>query len=536
MLSGGRIFRKKLALALLVIFCVPFTVILLHRDDIDGAHLEDELTSELAHLRQRVSQVEMINQARRRDLSLLTRHVNRSLPWNNTNGEEFPELSRLLLDPERSQNLRLPNIFSFLPYLLNNPLSTVPAFVIGQGKTHASIVLGVPTVKRESQSYLLPTLASLIASMNEEEKNDTLIIVFVAETDLEYVTVIAEKIKKQFGDALQSGLLEIVSPPPSFYPDLNELRVTLNDPVERVKWRTKQNLDYAFLMMYAQSRGMYYVQLEDDILTTPGYITKMKKFALKKEAMNLDWFLLDFCQLGFIGKMFKSTDLPYIIQFAVMFHNDKPVDWLLDPIIETRYCPHDTKKCNQIKLLKWIHFKPSLFQHVGTTSSLKGKVQKLKDKNFGKLALFTPHKNPPAKVTSPIKAYKQFTIQRAYRGDSFFWGLMPQAGDNIVFEFSQPVELHGYRLRSGNYEHPSDLLYNTSVEIRPTDPERVKETLKISPSEQFIGVGEFNDLGIAEGKIDPSQFGQISAVRLVIKSASKNWVIISEIMFDTGSG
>ena len=41
--------------------------------------------------------------------------------------------------------------------------------------------------------------------------------------------------------------------------------------------------------------------------------------------------------------------------------------------------------------------------------------------------------------------------------------------------------------------------------------------------------GEFNDLGIAEGKIDPSQFGQIGAVRLVIKSASKNWVIISEV-------
>lgn len=36
------------------------------------------------------------------------------------------------------------------------------------------------------------------------------------------------------------------------------------------------------------------------------------------------------------------------------------------------------KKCNQIKALKWIHYKPSLFQHVGTTSSLKGKVQKLK--------------------------------------------------------------------------------------------------------------------------------------------------------------
>ena len=61
----------------------------------------------------------------------------------------------------------------------------MPAFVLGSEtenrKTAASIVLGVPTVKRESQSYLLQTLASLIESMNEEEKNDTLIIVFVAE-------------------------------------------------------------------------------------------------------------------------------------------------------------------------------------------------------------------------------------------------------------------------------------------------------------------------------------------------------------------
>ena len=145
----------------------------------------------------------------------------------------------------------------------------------------------------------------------------------------------------RFPDALQSGLLEIIAPPASFYPDLNEVRVTLNDPVERVKWRTKQNLDYAFLMMYAQSRGTYYVQLEDDILTTSGYITKMIKFALGKEAKKEDWFLLDFCQLGFIGKMFKSVDLPYFIQFAVMFANDKPVDWLLDPLLDTRYCPHD---------------------------------------------------------------------------------------------------------------------------------------------------------------------------------------------------
>lgn len=98
---------------------------------------------------------------------------------------------------------------------------------------------------------------------------------------------------------------------------MNELRVTLNDPIERVKWRTKQNLDYAFLMMYAQSRGMYYVQLEDDILTTSGYITKMKKFALKKDSLNLDWFLLDFCQLGFIGMFYLFDPSPLCVCFFV---------------------------------------------------------------------------------------------------------------------------------------------------------------------------------------------------------------------------
>lgn len=107
MLSGVRIFRKKFALVLLAVFCVPFTVILLQRDDgnlicfslvlsikkssssfrnsrpgAGGARLEEELTSEIAHLRQRVSQVEMINQARRRDLALLTQHVNKSIPWS----------------------------------------------------------------------------------------------------------------------------------------------------------------------------------------------------------------------------------------------------------------------------------------------------------------------------------------------------------------------------------------------------------------------------------------------------------------------
>ena len=45
----------------------------------------------------------------------------------------------------------------------------------------------------------------------------------------------------------------------------------------------------------------------------------------------------------------------------------------------------------------------------------------------------------------------------------------------------------------------------------------------------FFFLVDFNDFGVAEGKIDTAQVGPIAAVRLVIKSASKNWIIISEV-------
>ena len=48
---------------------------------------------------------------------------------------------------------------------------------------------------------------------------------------------------------------------------MTSLKQTLGDDMERVTWRSKQALDFSFLMMYAKDRGTFYVQLEDDVLT-----------------------------------------------------------------------------------------------------------------------------------------------------------------------------------------------------------------------------------------------------------------------------
>lgn len=115
-------------------------------------------------------------------------------------------------------------------------------------------------------------------------------------------------------------------------------------------------------MMYCQPKGLFYVQLEDDVVAKPQFHTTMKKTALQRIADGQEWFILDFCRLGFIGKtkciqfsqnmfllitqdlhlclgkMMRCSDLPWLIQFIVMFYNDKPGDWLLDGMIETKAC------------------------------------------------------------------------------------------------------------------------------------------------------------------------------------------------------
>ncbi|XP_013116643.1 alpha-1,3-mannosyl-glycoprotein 4-beta-N-acetylglucosaminyltransferase A [Stomoxys calcitrans] len=438
-----------------------------------------------------------------------------------------------------SSNVRLPTAYHFLPHLSDDPNSLRPALLRSHGRSDVSIVLGIPTVMREKQSYLLGTLHNLIENMNEEEQNETLIVVYIGENDAESVQQIAKTVEVAFEPYLECGLIEIIAPSPSYYPNFDRLRITLNDSLERVRWRSKQNLDFAYLMAYAQTKGTFYVQLEDDILAKRHFITTMKKFAITKSALTKPdqppWFLLDFCQLGFIGKMFKSAELPYLITYFQMFYNDKPVDWLLAYFMESKVCRNDLdqKHCNQEKAKYWLHYRPSLFQHIGTSSSLRGKVQKLKDKQFGsKVPTFYAHNhNPPAQVKTNIAPYKNFQLKRAYRGETYFWGLLPQPGDQVQFIFEKPTGLKHYLFRSGNSEHPSDRFYNTTIEVLPADT--LSESSPVwsfynSTTDGYLIVGAFDNMGVAEGSID-SKIGAIKEIRLHVHGDSENWALLSEI-------
>lgn len=58
------------------------------------------------------------------------------------------------------------------------------------------------------------------------------------------------------------------------------------------------------------------------------------------------------------GKMFKSLDLPLIVEFMLMFYKDKPIDWLLDHIMWVKVCnpEKDVVRTNDIsQMCKFIN-------------------------------------------------------------------------------------------------------------------------------------------------------------------------------------
>uniref|UniRef100_A0A3B4UM96 Alpha-1,3-mannosyl-glycoprotein 4-beta-N-acetylglucosaminyltransferase B n=1 Tax=Seriola dumerili TaxID=41447 RepID=A0A3B4UM96_SERDU len=464
---------------------------------------------EFLALRERLHSAEQENLRRSKELNLVLEEIKRAIAEKqalrdiNRTWSSLSEETRLKLwNVSSSKNvLQLPSIFHHLPHLLNREDSLQPAVHLGQGRTGVSIVMGVPSVKREVHSYLTDTLSSLMSELSAAEKDDCVIVVLIAEADQQYASTVADNMKRLFPAEIQSGLLEVVSPSVHFYPDFSRLRESFGDPKERVRWRTKQNLDYCFLMMYAQSKGTYYVQLEDDIVARPNYFTTMKNFALQQPSE--EWMILEFSQLGFIGKMFKSLDLSLIVEFMLMFYKDKPIDWLLDHIMWVKVC----------------------------------NPEKDADKDFGKQTLHKGHANPLAEVTTSLKTYQHFTLEKAYLGEDFFWAFTPVAGDFIRIRFFTPVRIERYFFRSGNIEHPGDKLFNTSVEVLPFDniqaekealTEGREKTPKYHRTEDgFIRIGTFQN-GIAEGEVDPT-FGPLEAMRLSVLTDSPVWVILSEI-------
>ena len=228
----------------------------------------------------------------------------------------------------------------------------------------------MPSIRRiNGPAYLLETLASLTEHTTATEKSEVSVVVFLADFDAEYKNESVTAILKHHHEDVASGFISIVQVSSSYYPRLSDLKRNFGDAPDRVEWRAKQVADYSLLFMYSINISKYYVQLEDDVRSSLGFLKSIRQYISEQDRFHPEWTVLEFSELGFIGKLFRSSDLERLAEFMTMFYVEQPVDWLF------RYFKVATNQ--QQTFMR----KPTVFQHFGIKSSFDlSKENLLKDR------------------------------------------------------------------------------------------------------------------------------------------------------------
>ena len=383
------------------------------------------------------------------------------------------------------------------------------------GRNYYKVVYGIPTVARtQNQIYLIQTLISLFNDSISIQKLNVLVIIFVADIETDRCQEVIDLVMHNHYSSFRRGNIEVVCPHPTLYPPLGDLPSTLGDPEDRIKWRSKQNLDFGFLMWYASNKGEYYVQLEDDIIAATDYAYHIDRHVDKVK--DDFWFLIHFSLLGFIGKLMRTNDLLSFASYLLLFYSNQPCDWLVYDYGRSLVCYYglDSESCTSLLNKIYTVYKPSLFQHMGTVSSLPGKTMDAKDPLFNDglvMPFKTPiYSNPPAKINSTFSIHEYYTADMLYEGKGYLWSNKIFEGDSIVVEFLQPQTLTGINIRSGSVEHPQDILQHGVVEFKSQEN---------SDYELWC---EFK-----EGKANCTSLMQVNVIRILVLEPQSRWLLIS---------
>ena len=311
----------------------------------------------------------------------------------------------------------------------------------------AFLVIGIPSSYRPYTQYLADTVKQLVNGLSEEEKSEVLIVVFTTDFERRHREAVVNNLVENFRDELKSGLINVIQIPASIYPSLRTIPPLWGDKPDRIRWRSKQCLDYAFLFQYCSSLGNFYLQLEDDIAVDAGYLKVMKAFI--KSNINTKWSVLEFGARGFIGILYRASDLKRLSMFVRMYYWIWPVDILF-------------RHFNDFSLYgnpKFARLKEPLFRHVGSYSSLKGQFRKLDDLK----TVFRVHKdadNPKASISTSIAQYGKVDIIETYakNGKAAFWGKDIKLNDHVTIAFVKPEDISQIIIETGGADAPDDFI------------------------------------------------------------------------------
>lgn len=290
------------------------------------------------------------------------------------------------------------------------------------------------------------------------------------------------------------------------------LKRNYNDPPNRVTFRSKQNVDYSFLINYSAGLGRYYLQLEDDVSCANNFFSHIRRKTEEQESRAAPWAVIEFSVLGYIGKLYKSADAPLLARFLFLFYQEMPCDWLMSHFRELL-----TQK-------ETIVFKPSLFQHMGTFSSFDGNHNRLKDKDFQE----DPDPNPSAQLFTDMSVYKDHSLALAWNnGGNFFWSKSISKGKTVTAVLNTPAVFTSVLVETGT--DGRDLLESGQVELG----REVITTPKGRSCADFLSIGTFQNGRFEMDHVDKEHSSASSCLRIQVTADQRDWLVIRKIRVKT---
>lgn len=228
--------------------------------------------------------------------------------------------------------------------------------------------IGLCTTDTREESYLERCVDSIITDARKSGYlNDIVIHIMDCDVNkMEAKPVIQLKIK--YAKLFTEGTLRFSRVDSTQYPSFDRESPDKGETKERYQWRLKQCLDAGILFQECINLATYHLHLEDDIEVQEGFFDFLFKVLYSYEREDTSWSSIRFHRGGFIGHLFRGSDMEKLAVLLQVYYDEMPVDWLVD-----FFC--QIKAVGGQKIATATSEQSALLKHIGVHSSLSGQIR-----------------------------------------------------------------------------------------------------------------------------------------------------------------
>ena len=352
----------------------------------------------------------------------------------------------------------------------------------------------------------------MIDNTSDKDRREIFIVIFLADLDEAPKSTALTEISNRFEKYINQGLIRVIFAPKEYYPPLWNVKEKFGDKPQRIFWRSKQNIDFAFLMCYCHGLSQYYLHLEDDVLPAPSFYPKLRDFI---SSVKTPWPILDASYMGHVAKVYHGNDLENLATYLYLMYDEMPVDWLIE-------------YWKQVKYDQELSFPlpASLFQHVGSHSSFIENIPRdTEERYFDLYDLKYKGLNPSAIVSSQMTSEYGHPQDAYNKGYGYFWTQEVKKDDFITVEFTPAVTIRKVFVDTGSHIAPEDQLESAVLQAS-FNKEDEKQTNGSLNCKQFETIGKFK-----KGKIELALNGseKTTCLRVLVMKNQTNWAFFREI-------